>query len=84
MGLSKELLDILACPKCKGEVRLNDSGDGLICDRSGCRRDTARAVNLYIHFAAEISCRQPRSNYRLGFPSSSCAESWWRMNKTVL
>ena len=32
MAIRKELLDILACPKCKGEIRLNDTGDGLICD----------------------------------------------------
>ncbi len=31
MVISKELLDILACPKCKGEIYLNDAGDGLIC-----------------------------------------------------
>ena len=35
MGISKELLEILACPKCKGEVRLTQAEDGLICDR--CR-----------------------------------------------
>ena len=33
MAISKDLLDILACPKCKGEIHLNDAGDGLICDR---------------------------------------------------
>jgi len=32
MVINKELLDILACPKCKGDIRLNDAGDGLICD----------------------------------------------------
>ncbi len=32
MAISKELLDILACPKCKGDIRLNESEDGLICD----------------------------------------------------
>jgi uncharacterized protein YbaR (Trm112 family) len=32
MAISKELLDILVCPKCKGEIYLNDAGDGLICD----------------------------------------------------
>jgi uncharacterized protein YbaR (Trm112 family) len=32
MAISKELLDILACPKCKGEIYLNKEGDGLICD----------------------------------------------------
>jgi hypothetical protein len=35
MAISKDLLDILACPKCKGELYLNDRGDGLICDQ--CR-----------------------------------------------
>jgi uncharacterized protein YbaR (Trm112 family) len=35
MSISKELLDILACPKCKGEIHLNEAGNGLICD--GCR-----------------------------------------------
>jgi uncharacterized protein YbaR (Trm112 family) len=33
MALSKELLEVLACPKCKGDVRLNEKKDGLICDR---------------------------------------------------
>lgn len=32
MALSKELLDILACPKCKGDIYLNESENGLICD----------------------------------------------------
>ncbi|PKN35569.1 MAG: hypothetical protein CVU61_03420 [Deltaproteobacteria bacterium HGW-Deltaproteobacteria-19] len=32
MTISKELLDILACPRCKGNIRLNEAGDGLICD----------------------------------------------------
>ena len=31
MSISKELLDILACPKCKGAIYLNESSDGLIC-----------------------------------------------------
>ena len=35
MALSKELLEILACPKCKGEIFLNRAGDGLIC--KSCR-----------------------------------------------
>ena len=33
MALSKELLDILACPKCKGEIYVNDAGDGIICEK---------------------------------------------------
>jgi len=32
MAISKELLEILACPKCKGNIYLNDTQNGLICD----------------------------------------------------
>ncbi|RLC01190.1 MAG: Trm112 family protein [Deltaproteobacteria bacterium] len=32
MAVSEELLEILVCPKCKGEIQLNDKKDGLICD----------------------------------------------------
>ena len=31
MAISKDLLDILACPKCKGPVQLTSAGDGLTC-----------------------------------------------------
>lgn len=35
MAVSQELLDILACPKCKGDIYLNTEKNGLICDK--CR-----------------------------------------------
>jgi uncharacterized protein len=31
MALNKELLDILACPKCKADVTLTPAEDGLTC-----------------------------------------------------
>jgi hypothetical protein len=31
MPIDKELLAILACPKCKGDIQLADKGDGLVC-----------------------------------------------------
>jgi uncharacterized protein YbaR (Trm112 family) len=31
-AISEELLDILACPQCKGDIYLNKSETGLICD----------------------------------------------------
>jgi len=31
MAINKELLDILACPKCKGDIVLTKKQDGLIC-----------------------------------------------------
>ncbi|MCX8110577.1 MAG: Trm112 family protein [Syntrophorhabdaceae bacterium] len=33
MPIKKELLDILCCPKCKGDIYLNKNEDGLICDK---------------------------------------------------
>jgi uncharacterized protein YbaR (Trm112 family) len=35
MAIHPELLEILACPKCKGGIRLAPGQDALICDR--CR-----------------------------------------------
>ena len=35
MAISQDLLDILACPKCKGDIHLKPSGDGLVCE--ACR-----------------------------------------------
>ncbi len=33
MPISQELLEILACPKCKGDIYLNEDKDGLICEK---------------------------------------------------
>jgi uncharacterized protein len=35
MPLSKDLMKILVCPKCKGLLVLNENKDGLICEK--CR-----------------------------------------------
>ncbi len=32
MNINKELLDILACPLCKGKLFLSESDSGLVCD----------------------------------------------------
>ena len=31
--IDKALMEILACPQCKGDVHYNDSKSGLICDK---------------------------------------------------
>ena len=31
VAIDKELLDILVCPKCKGDLNLTKKEDGLIC-----------------------------------------------------
>ncbi len=35
MPIDQELLDILACPKCKEPVQLEEGGEALLCHR--CR-----------------------------------------------
>ena len=35
MKLDKDLLDILACPKCKGDLEVDDERERLICRK--CR-----------------------------------------------
>ncbi|MDJ0808775.1 MAG: Trm112 family protein [Desulfobacterales bacterium] len=35
MGLKKELLEILVCPQCKGDIDINENENGLICE--ACR-----------------------------------------------
>lgn len=30
--IEKQLIDILICPKCKGNIRLSQKGDYIICD----------------------------------------------------
>ncbi|HOG17075.1 MAG TPA: Trm112 family protein [Syntrophales bacterium] len=35
MTINRELLEILACPKCKGALRLDEAETGLICEK--CR-----------------------------------------------
>ncbi|MFO7646295.1 MAG: Trm112 family protein [Desulfosarcina sp.] len=32
MAINQELLEILACPQCKGKIQLNPSQDGLVCE----------------------------------------------------
>jgi len=33
MSISKDLLEIIACPKCKGDVKLTEKEDGLVCEK---------------------------------------------------
>jgi len=32
MKIDEELLEILACPKCKGGVSVTPEGDGVVCE----------------------------------------------------
>ena len=37
MAISPELLEILRCPKCRSEVKMNEKGTGLKCQNPECR-----------------------------------------------
>jgi len=32
MSVKQELLDVLACPKCKGDIRLSKDSSYIVCD----------------------------------------------------
>ena len=32
MTIPKDLLDIMVCPKCKGQIKLTEEEDGLVCE----------------------------------------------------
>ncbi|MBI4837678.1 MAG: Trm112 family protein [Nitrospirae bacterium] len=37
MTIKKELLEILACPKCKGDIKADELRDGIICEKCSLR-----------------------------------------------
>lgn len=37
MPIDQEFLEILACPKCKGEVKLANDGSSLVCNTCSLR-----------------------------------------------
>jgi uncharacterized protein len=37
MGLAKELLELLVCPRCKGEIALTDDESWLACPACGLK-----------------------------------------------
>lgn len=48
MPLEKDLLDILACPKCKQKVLLNEQENGLICEACGLLYDIKDNIPIMI------------------------------------
>ena len=46
--LNKELLKILACPKCKGPVRAEDDGHWLVCDQCRLRYEVRDGIPIML------------------------------------
>lgn len=56
MALSKELLDILACPKCKGEIELLSDESGLVCHACSLKYPIREGIPvMLVDEAEEIS-----------------------------
>lgn len=56
MALSQDLLNILACPKCKGVLRLEQSQTGLVCDACHLRYAIVDDIpNMLIDEAEQLS-----------------------------
>ena len=53
MPLSKDLLDILACPKCKGELVLTGQQDGLVCNACKLRYPIKEDIPIMLIEEAE-------------------------------
>ena len=73
MAISQELLDILACPKCKGDIYLNDAKDGLICDQCKLLYEIREAVKpqsyKVIKLGSEVHLNS-RTIFSAGFQAS--------------
>lgn len=54
------LLELLVCPKCKGELRYDPSPESLVCERDGLRYEVRD--NIPILLIDEATTLQPRAS----------------------
>lgn len=59
MAIKKELLEILACPKCKGDIYENAAGDGLICDHCELQYEIRDEIPIMLIEEAVSLSNQP-------------------------
>jgi uncharacterized protein YbaR (Trm112 family) len=58
MALSKNLLDILVCPKCKGEIILLEDGSGLVCPACCLKYPVRDDIPVMLIDEAEKMCEE--------------------------
>jgi uncharacterized protein YbaR (Trm112 family) len=58
MAFSEQLLDILACPQCKGTVRLLDGGSGLVCPSCRLKYPVRDDIPVMLVDEAEKICEK--------------------------
>jgi uncharacterized protein len=61
MAISSELLEILVCPKCKGELVLTASQDGLICNPCGLKYEIRDDIPIMLIDEAQPVSRSKES-----------------------
>ena len=57
MALSKELLDILACPVCKGDIRYDEPELKLTCLSCGRRYPVREGIPVMLESEAETPAK---------------------------
>ena len=60
--IKKELLDILACPKCKQPVRLTEDNNGLACDTCSLLYEIRDDIPIMLIDEAKPLDEQPASD----------------------
>jgi uncharacterized protein YbaR (Trm112 family) len=58
MALSKNLLDILVCPKCKGEIILLEDDSGLVCHACRLKYPIRDDIPVMLIDEAEKMCEE--------------------------
>ncbi len=48
MTIKKELLDILACPKCKGDIQEDETGEWLVCNACRLKYEIADGIPIML------------------------------------
>lgn len=80
MSIKQELLDILACPQCKGAVRLHDDQQALVCDACRLAYPIRDDIPVMLIDEARISS----SSCLMGMvPSLSSSRSRWAVNNSA-
>jgi len=53
MAFDKELIEILVCPQCKGDLALNEKEDGLLCQNCRLKYNIQDGIPIMLIHEAE-------------------------------
>ncbi|MFQ5803704.1 MAG: Trm112 family protein [Candidatus Methylomirabilales bacterium] len=56
--IDKEFLEILACPACKGEVRLDEASERIVCQTCSRRYPIRDGIPVMLIDEAELPSRE--------------------------